>query len=150
LRRTILPLLATMALLLLVAGMLFSSSSCAPSGALFFLAEGHQKEQQEARSSSSSSEQPAGASAASERDEVIDAYRKLPLSFVANAGQTDEAVRYYAQGAGYGFFFTPKRAMLSLTKSDQQRGTALGLSFLGANPMSPSRAEGTLPARSIT
>src|SRR5215208_996822 len=38
--------------------------------------------------------------------EAIDAYGKLPLSFVPNEGQTDKAVRYYAQGAGYGFFFT--------------------------------------------
>ena len=38
--------------------------------------------------------------------EVIDAYSKLPLFFIPNEGQTDEAVRYYAQGAGYGFFFT--------------------------------------------
>jgi hypothetical protein len=32
--------------------------------------------------------------------EAIDAYRKLPLSFIPNEGQTDNAVRYYAQGAG--------------------------------------------------
>jgi hypothetical protein len=39
--------------------------------------------------------------------EALDAYGKLPLSFIPNEGQsTDEAVRYYAQGAGYGFFFT--------------------------------------------
>jgi hypothetical protein len=28
--------------------------------------------------------------------EAIDAYGKLPLSFIPNEGQTDEAVRYYA------------------------------------------------------
>ena len=44
---------------------------------------------------------------------ALDAYEKLPLSFVSNQGQTDKAVRYYAQGAGYGFFFTPQGAMLS-------------------------------------
>jgi hypothetical protein len=41
----------------------------------------------------------------------LDVYGKLPLSFVPNEGQTDKAVRYYAQGAGYGFFFTPKLAL---------------------------------------
>jgi hypothetical protein len=41
-------------------------------------------------------------------EEALDAYAKLPLSFVPNEGQTNEAVRYYTQGAGYGFFFTPK------------------------------------------
>ena len=32
---------------------------------------------------------------------ALNAYKKLPLSFVPNESQTDEAVRYYAQGAGY-------------------------------------------------
>jgi hypothetical protein len=66
--------------------------------------------------------------------EALDAYGKLPLSFVANEGQTDEAVRYYAQGAGYGFFFTHKRAMLSFAQDKGRGGHALALDFLGANP----------------
>jgi hypothetical protein len=65
--------------------------------------------------------------------EAIDAYGKLPLSFISNEGQTDKEVRYYAQGAGYGFFFTPERAMLSFANGGG-RGHALGLDFLGANP----------------
>jgi hypothetical protein len=40
------------------------------------------------------------------KKEALDAYEKLPLSFIPNEGQTDKAVRYYAQGARYGFFFT--------------------------------------------
>ena len=32
---------------------------------------------------------------------ALNAYKKLPLSFIPNESQTDEAVRYYAQGAGY-------------------------------------------------
>jgi hypothetical protein len=32
---------------------------------------------------------------------ALNAYKKLPLSFIPNECQTDEAVRYYAQGAGY-------------------------------------------------
>jgi hypothetical protein len=46
-------------------------------------------------------------------EEALEAYGKLPLFFVPNEGQTGEAVRYYAQGAGYGFFFTEGGAMLS-------------------------------------
>jgi hypothetical protein len=66
--------------------------------------------------------------------EALKAYGKLPLSFIPNEGQaTDEAVRYYAQGAGYGFFFTKGGAMLSLA-DEEGRGHALGLDFLGANP----------------
>jgi hypothetical protein len=65
--------------------------------------------------------------------EALDAYGKLPLSFIPNKGQTDKAVSYYAQGAGYGFFFTKDGARLSFANGEG-RGHALGLSFLGANP----------------
>jgi hypothetical protein len=72
--------------------------------------------------------------------EVLDAYGKLPLSFIPNEGQTEEAVRYYAQGAGYGFFFTKEGATLSFSEA-KGRGHALGLDFLGADP------DATLDAR---
>jgi hypothetical protein len=65
--------------------------------------------------------------------EALDAYGKLPLSFIPNESQTDEAVRYYAQGAGYGFFFTKEGARLSFADGEGG-GHALDLSFLGANP----------------
>src|SRR5688500_3911388 len=65
--------------------------------------------------------------------EALDAYGKLPLSFITNEGQTDEAVRYYAQGAGYGFSFTHQGAMLSFAEG-KGRGHALALDFLGAEP----------------
>src|SRR5215203_4531484 len=65
--------------------------------------------------------------------EALNAYKKLPLSFIPNEGQTEEAVRYYAQGAGYGFFFTPRGARLSFADG-KGRGHALDLSFVGANP----------------
>jgi hypothetical protein len=66
-------------------------------------------------------------------NEALDAYGKLPLSFIPNEGQTDEAVRYYAQGAGYGFFFTKEGAMLSFAEG-KAHGHALALDFLGADP----------------
>src|SRR5215213_1297154 len=66
--------------------------------------------------------------------EALDAYGKLPLSFISNEGQTtEEAVRYSAQGAGYGFFFTKGGAMLSFANG-KGRGQALALDFRGANP----------------
>jgi hypothetical protein len=64
--------------------------------------------------------------------EALDAYEKLPLSFIPNEGQTDKAVRYYAQGAGYGFF-SHKEATLSFANGEG-RGHALALDFQGANP----------------
>jgi hypothetical protein len=68
------------------------------------------------------------------KKEALDAYAKLPLSFVPNEGQTDKAVRYYAQGSGYGFFFTKGGAMLSFAEGKGHGGQALALDFLGADP----------------
>jgi beta-propeller repeat-containing protein len=66
--------------------------------------------------------------------EAFEAYEKLPLSFVPNEGQSaEEAVRYYAQGAGYGFFFTKGGATLSFADGEGS-GHALALDFLGPNP----------------
>jgi hypothetical protein len=70
---------------------------------------------------------PAGA-----EPRAADAYTKLPVGFVPNAGQTNHSVRYYAQGPGYSFYFTDEQAVLALQKGD--RGQALYLRFLGANP----------------
>jgi hypothetical protein len=67
-------------------------------------------------------------------EEALDAYGKLPLSFIPNEGQSDEEVRYYAQGAGYSFFFTHKGAMLSFAEGKGGGGHALALDFLGADP----------------
>jgi len=76
----------------------------------------------------------AGAAPQMSEKEALEAYGKLPLSFVPNKGQTnEETVRHYAQGAGYGFFFTKGGAMLSFSDGEG-RGHALGLDFLGANP----------------
>ena len=77
--------------------------------------------------------EPTAVSQMSEQ-EALDAYGKLPLSFIPNKGQTDEAVRYYAQGAGYGFFFTKESATLSFAEGKGRGGHALALDFLGADP----------------
>ena len=66
------------------------------------------------------------------RRRLEDAYGKLPLAFVPNAGQTDRSVRYYAQGAGFSFYFTKGEAVLSFQRGD--RGQVLNLRFVGANP----------------
>jgi beta-propeller repeat-containing protein len=46
------------------------------------------------------------------------AYGKLPLSFEANAGQTDPAVRFLSRGSGYSLFLTDSEAVLVLKKKD--------------------------------
>jgi hypothetical protein len=67
------------------------------------------------------------------------AYGKLPLSFIPNKGQTNESVRYYAEGHGFGFYFTDHKAVLSMQKGE--RGQALDLRFLGASPNATLVAE---------
>jgi hypothetical protein len=75
--------------------------------------------------------------------EALDAYGKLPLSFIPNVGQTDEAVRY-------GFFFTKDGAALSFADGKARHGHALALDFLGATPTLRSQLKSGLLARSTT
>jgi hypothetical protein len=66
-------------------------------------------------------------------EKVIDAYGRLPLAFVPNAGQTDPRVRFSAQTVGAGFYFTKTGAVLALSSPGEARGIVLRLGFLGAN-----------------
>src|ERR1700730_6031926 len=43
---------------------------------------------------------------------VSEAYGHLPLQFEANQGQTDPQVKFFARGAGYGFYLTNNEAVL--------------------------------------
>jgi hypothetical protein len=45
---------------------------------------------------------------------VAEAYGRLPLSFEANEGQVDKAVKFLSRGQGYTLFLTPAEAVLSL------------------------------------
>jgi Beta-propeller repeat len=84
-------------------------------------------------SAGSTQDQSRAAAPQMSEKEALNAYEKVPLSFVPNEGQTEEAVRYYAQGAGYGFFFTKEGARLSFADGEGG-GHALALDFLGADP----------------
>jgi hypothetical protein len=55
----------------------------------------------------------AAAGVVQSRDQVLNAYAKLPVTFVENRGQTDKRVRYYAQGPRYAFYLTPDQVVLS-------------------------------------
>ena len=54
---------------------------------------------------------------ATEQAQLAESYGRLPLSFEANAGQTDPHVRYIARGAGYGLYLTADQAVLALHRS---------------------------------
>jgi len=74
----------------------------------------------------------AGPSHVAVKEQVADAYGKLPLSFIPNAGQADPQVRFAAQGPGFAVSFTPSEALLSFVKGE--RGHTLALRFLEASP----------------
>ena len=84
--------------------------------------------------------------------EALNAYQKLPLSFVPNEGLTDEAVRYYAQGAGYGFFFTHRGGYAFLCRQ-RGRWPRAGPRLPGGQPRRDARSpraafgQGQLPSR---
>jgi len=48
---------------------------------------------------------------------VVESYGRMPLSFEANAGQTDPRVKFLSRGAGYTLFLTGDEAVLALKKS---------------------------------
>src|SRR6266404_6773699 len=79
--------------------------------------------------------------AAATAAQLIDSYRKLPLEFEANQGQTDEAVRFLSRGAGYSLYLTAGEAVLVLTKANPDierdtRGT-------------PARSKTKAPTKSV-
>ncbi len=47
---------------------------------------------------------------------ILSNYRKLPLSFEANQGQTDKRVKFLSRGDGYSLFLTSTDAVLTLRK----------------------------------
>jgi hypothetical protein len=98
--------------------------------------------------------EPAAAALGGSPEQVLEAYENLPLTFVENRGQTDQRVRYHAQGPGYAFYFTPEEVVLSfvegadaaeaLGRSDasaEARGSVLGTRGSGVPGFSLAAAE---------
>jgi hypothetical protein len=87
--------------------------------------------------------------AARNEQKVLDAYGDLPLAFVPNAGQTDARARFSAQAVGAHFYFTETEAVFAFDKvtTDQDRGVALRLGFLGANPGRRIEGQGLLTGK---
>ncbi len=80
---------------------------------------------------------PSGNSFAREtlKQRAMDAYLNLPLYFVANRGQMDENVAYYAQGGGHSIYFTAEEVVVALDE------TVLRLRFVGARATPPVGVE---------
>ena len=60
---------------------------------------------------------------------------RVPLSFEANQGQTDRAVKFLSRGDGYALFLTPTEAVFKLHKAapDGQESSVLRMRLLGAD-----------------
>ena len=63
---------------------------------------------------------------------VAAAYRQLPLTFEANAGQSDTRVRFLARGPGYELFLTSSAEAVLV--SGQDRPQTVRMEWVGANP----------------
>ncbi len=74
---------------------------------------------------------PAGARARLATD-----YGRVPLVFVANAGQTDRRVRFLSRGPGYALFLTADEAVLKLHAggADKNQGDVIRMRLAGAQP----------------
>jgi hypothetical protein len=58
--------------------------------------------------------------AAMARARVAETYGKLPLMFQANAGQTDERVKFMAQGPGYSLFLTSTESVFVMSRREKE------------------------------
>ena len=54
------------------------------------------------------------------RASIAESYGKLPLSFEANNGQVDDAVKFLSRGNGYTLFLTSTEAVLSLRRGSSK------------------------------
>jgi uncharacterized protein (TIGR03437 family) len=70
----------------------------------------------------------------------------LPLSFEANRGQTDPAVKFFSRGDGYALFLTPDSAVFKLRSGQGTSSPAVvRMKLVGANPHAEISGTQTLP-----
>ncbi len=84
------------------------------------------------------------------RPQVMDSQRKLPLSFEANQGQTDQRVKFLSRGSGYTLFLTEDSAVLALRAKDKMhaKNAVLRMKLLGANVHPSVAGTDGLPGKS--
>ena len=71
------------------------------------------------KKASSAPQAPAHAKA-QDQDAILESFGRLPLSFEANHGQTDERVKFLSRGPGYTVFLTNDEAVVALAKASKQ------------------------------
>jgi uncharacterized repeat protein (TIGR01451 family) len=78
---------------------------------------------------------------------IIAAYRRLPLIFEPNQGQSDPQVKFLAHGSGYGLFLTADKAVLTLRHSALQF-SVVRMALEGASANSEVSGADELPGKS--
>ncbi len=85
------------------------------------------------------------------RAAVSDRYGKLPVSFEANQGQTNPAVRFLSRGRGYTLFLTRSEAVLAADRADLTsrsvacQASVLRMKLTGLSSKQEPRGEEQLP-----
>lgn len=93
------------------------------------------------------------------RPRVSEAYGKLPLSFEANRGRTDNRVKFLSRANGYSLFLTATEAVMSLRKPDSAKtidpksasrkpqSAVVRMRLVGANPAPHIEGRDELPGK---
>jgi uncharacterized repeat protein (TIGR01451 family) len=85
---------------------------------------------------------------------VMAAYRRLPLIFEPNQGQSDQQVKFLAHGSGYGLFLTADQAVLTLRQGTTEtqrrvpRSVVMRMTLQGASRNAAVSGVDQLPGRS--
>src|SRR3989442_8058307 len=88
---------------------------------------------------------------------IRETYGRIPASFEANRGQTDQRVAFLTRGKGGTVFFTPAEVVLALPgrraarphrPQELFRGAVLRMRLVGANPRPILVGEDVLPGKS--
>ena len=89
----------------------------------------------------------------SERDRIQESFGNLPLSFEANMGQVDGAVKFLARGVGYTFFLTSSEAVLDFLRNHETAESSpsanhvIRLKPVGSNPNPKVSGHHELPGK---
>ena len=83
--------------------------------------------------------------ASAKKTQLSQDYGKLPLSFEANAGQTDASVKFLSRGSGYSLYLRADEAVLALNNPAFGAGDVLNLQLSGASHSAYPTGEQQLP-----
>src|SRR5258705_2047403 len=72
--------------------------------------------------------------AALQTQNVMEHYGKLPLHFEANAGQTNDQVKFLSRGSGYSLFLTSSEVVMAFKAAKTPTPAVVTMKLVGAKP----------------